>query len=78
MDLGREHKDHRQTQQALAQFAERREQKERWNARLPTTMTALIEQERLREVSAPAEPTPSVDVEVTGGLAEPSPSCRAS
>jgi cAMP-dependent protein kinase regulator len=34
-------------------------------------MTALIEQERLRE--APAEPTPSVDVEMTGGLAEPFP-----
>jgi CRP-like cAMP-binding protein len=64
---------HQQTQQALAQFAERREQKQRegWHARLPTTMTALIEQERLRE--APAEPTPSVDVEMTGGLAEPFP-----
>jgi hypothetical protein len=33
-----------QTQQALAQFAERREQREGWHARLPTTMAALIEQ----------------------------------
>jgi CRP-like cAMP-binding protein len=64
---------HQQTQQALAQFAERREHKEQWNARLPTTMTALIEQERLREVPPPAPPTPSVDVGVTGGLAEPFP-----
>jgi tetratricopeptide (TPR) repeat protein len=64
---------HQQTQQALAQFAERREQREGWHARLPTTMTALIEQERLREVPAPAPLTPSVDVEMTGGLAEPFP-----
>ncbi|MGZ6143597.1 MAG: cyclic nucleotide-binding domain-containing protein, partial [Myxococcales bacterium] len=58
---------HEQTQQALAQFAARREQAEQWSARLPTTMTALIEQERLREIPPPAPEEPSVDVEVRGG-----------
>jgi len=61
---------HQQTQRALAQFAARREQKETWEARLPTTMAALIEQERLREIPPPQPEEPSVDVQVRGA-AEP-------
>ena len=52
---------HEQTQRALAQFAKRREQEEQWDARLPTTMAALIDQERLREA-----PEASVDVGMRG------------
>ena len=58
---------HEQTQRALAQFAARREQAEQWSARLPTSMTGLIEQERLREIPPPVPDEPSVDVEVRGG-----------
>lgn len=58
---------HEQTQRALAQFAQRREQAEQWNARLPTTMAALIEQEKLREIPPPQPLEPSVDVAVQGG-----------
>jgi cAMP-dependent protein kinase regulator len=65
--------NHKQTQQALAQFALRRKKEEEWEARLPDTMTALIEQERLREVPPPSPPEPSHDVAVTGGLREPFP-----
>src|SRR5207253_10133534 len=61
---------HKQTQRALAQFAARRKQAEQWSARLPTTMTALIEQERLREIPPPRPEEPSVDVQVRGA-AEP-------
>jgi len=61
---------HQQTQRALAQFAARRKQAEQWSARLPTTMTALIEQERLREIPPPRPEEPSVDVQVRGA-AEP-------
>src|SRR6266850_6954884 len=64
---------HQQTQRALAQFAARRAKEEEWQARLPDTMTALIEQERLREIPPPAPPEPSHDVEVKGGLIEPFP-----
>src|SRR5207253_2062296 len=62
-----------QTQRALAQFAARRAKEEQWQARLPDTMTALIEQERLREIPPPAPPEHSHDVEVKGGLIEPFP-----
>ena len=69
---------HQQTQRALAQFAARRKQAEQWNARLPTTMTALIEQERLREIPPPTPEEPSVDVQVRGaGWSSRFPSCRA-
>src|SRR5256885_330964 len=64
---------HKQTQQALAQFAARRAKEEEGKARLPDTMTALIEQERLREIPPPAPPEPSHDVEVKGGLNEQFP-----
>lgn len=57
---------HQQTQRALAQFAARRAQAEEWNARLPTTMAALIEQERLREIPPPQPEEPSVDVGMRG------------
>src|SRR5690348_16541811 len=61
---------HQQTQRALAQFAQRREEAEQWNARMPTTMTALIEQERLREIPPPRPEEPSVDVAVKGGATD--------
>jgi cAMP-dependent protein kinase regulator len=57
---------HKQTQETLAQFAARREELAPWQARMPVTMTSLIEQERLREVPAPLPPEPSHDVEVQG------------
>ncbi|MCA1829369.1 MAG: hypothetical protein LC689_20790 [Myxococcales bacterium] len=57
-------------QRALAQSAARRREEEQWNARLPATMAALFEQERLREIPPPTPSEPSVDVAVHGA-AEP-------
>src|SRR5260221_629685 len=64
---------HNQTQEALAQFAARRAREEEWRALLPLTMTSLIDKERLREAPAPEPPVPSMEVGMTGGLAEEFP-----
>jgi cAMP-dependent protein kinase regulator len=61
---------HQRTQRALAQFAEQRAKDSQWQARLPVSMTGLIDTFLTTPVSVPVL-EPSVDVSVRAAAATP-------